>query len=139
MNLAESLSAFFSQNAKKTENVKIAASHRFIDDETNEAALWEIKTITAARNAQLRRESVRAARAGQAEFDAEQYLSKLCAECTVYPNLNDAALQQSYGVMGAADLIGAMLTPAEFEEYASRVLEQNGFKTDAQMVDEAKN
>ena len=68
-----------------------------------------------------------------------QTVMRLCAECTVFPNLNDAALQESYRVMGAPALIGAMLTPAEFEAYCERVMEVNGFKTDAEMVDEAKN
>lgn len=137
--MAGGLSAFLWQNAKKIENVKYAVSPRFTDEETGQAAMWEIRAVTAAKNAEIRRESIREARGGAPAFDAETYLMRLCAECTVYPNLNDAALQESYRVMGAPALIGAMLTPAEFEAYCERVMEVNGFKTDAEMVDEAKN
>ena len=42
------------------------------------------------------------------DFDANAYLAKVAVRCTVFPNLNDAELQQSYGVMGAEQLITTM-------------------------------
>ena len=73
------------------------------------------------------------------DFDANAYLAKVAVRCTVFPNLNDAELQQSYGVMGAEQLITTMLTPAEFEDYSTKVLQVNGFQSGDEMVEEAKN
>lgn len=39
------------------------------------------------------------------ETDYNAYLGKLDARCTVFPNLDDAELQNSYGVMGADALL----------------------------------
>ena len=57
----------------------------------------------------------------------------------MFPNLNDAALQQSYGVMGPEQLITTMMTPAEVEEYSTTVLEINGFTSGEEMVEDAQN
>ena len=55
------------------------------------------------------------------------------------PHLNDAGLQQSYGALGAEQLITTMLTAAEFEDYSTKVLQVNGFQSGEEMVEEAKN
>ena len=57
----------------------------------------------------------------------------------MFPNLNDSELQQSYHVNGADNLIVAMLTPAEFDDYTVKIIEQCGFKTGDELVEEAKN
>ena len=141
----KSLSAFLAQNAKKIENTTFVASKRFVDPETGEAVPWEICCITAAENQAIRKACMRMVpvpgKKGQftQEFDATGYLSKVAVRCTLFPNLNDAELQQSYGVMGAEQLITTMLTPAEFEDYSAMVLQANGFQTGEEMVEEAKN
>lgn len=143
--MAKTLTAFLAQNAKKVENVHFAASPRFVDPETGEPMPWEICCITAAENAAIRKACMRTVQVpgkkGQftQDFDANAYLAKVSVRCTVFPNLNDAELQQSYGVMGAEQLITTMLTPAEFEDYSTKVLETNGFQSEAEMVDDAKN
>lgn len=139
------LTAFLAQNAKKIDNVKYAASNRFTNPETDAPMEWEICCITAAENAAIRKSCMRTisvpGRKGQftQDFDANSYLAKVAVRCTVFPNLNDAELQQSYGVMGAEQLIATMLTPAEFEDYTTKVLETNGFQSSEEMVEEAKN
>lgn len=139
------LSAFLAQNAKKIDNESYVASPRFIDPETNLPVPWEICCITAAENAAIRKSCMRTVPApgkkGQytQEFDANGYLSKVAVRCTVFPNLNDSELQNSYGVLGAEALITAMLTPAEFEDYSTKVLNVNGFKSGDELVDAAKN
>ena len=60
--------------------------------------------------------------------------------CTVFPNLNDKELQDSYKVMGADALLKTMLTPGEYAEYLTKIQEVCGFDTTMQdEVDEAKN
>ena len=143
--MTKNLTAFLAQNAKKIDNVHFVASNRFVDPETGEAMPWEICCITAAENAALRKSCMRTVqvpgRKGQftQDFDANAYLAKISVRCTVFPNLNDAELQQSYGTMGAEQLITTMLTPAEFEDYSTKVLEGNGFQSGEEMVAEAKN
>ena len=126
--MANSLSAFLAENAKKIDNIKYAVSDRFVD-ENGDAIEWEVKCITAAENAEQTTQ----------EFDEAAYTAKLAARCTVFPNLNDSELQQSYHVNGADNLIVAMLTPAEFDDYTVKIIEQCGFKTGDELVEEAKN
>lgn len=143
--MAGSLSVFFAQNAKKIENQKFVVSDRFIDPETEKPMEWEICCITASENAALRKSCmttipVRGKKgAFTQDFDANGYLAKLAVRCTVFPNLHDGDLQQSYGVMGAETLITTMLTPAEFENYSEKILQVNGFETGDELVETAKN
>ena len=55
------------------------------------------------------------------ETDFNQYLGKLAAACTVYPNLNDTVLQDSYRVMGADNLLKAMLSAGEFAAFVEKL------------------
>lgn len=143
--MEKNLTAFLAQNAKKIDNVTFVASDRFVDSETGEPMSWEICCITAAENAALRKSCMRTVpvpgHKGQftQDFDANAYLAKISVRCTVFPNLHDAELQQSYGVMGAEQLITTMLSPAEFEDYSEKVLQTNGFQSGDEMVEEAKN
>ena len=142
--MAKSLSAFFAQNAKKVDNRKVVASDRFAD-ETGAPMEWEITCITAGENQKLRKDSIRSVpipgKRGQVtqDFDTAKYQAKLAVKCTVFPDLNNAELQESYGVMGAEQLISAMLSPGEFDAYILAILELNGFTSEGELVDEAKN
>lgn len=143
--MVRNLTAFLAQNAKKIDNVSFVASDRFVDPESGEPMLWEICCITAAENANLRKACIRTVpvpgKKGQftQDFDANAYLAKVAVRCTVFPNLNDAELQSSYGCMGAEQLLTTMLSPAEFEDYSTKVLRVNGFQTGDEMVEDAKN
>lgn len=138
------LSAFLAQNAKKVDNRKIAASTRFVGAD-GKPMEWEITCITAGENQKIRKDSIRnipvAGKRGQytQDFDTAQYQAKLAVRCTVFPDLNDKELQDSYGVMGAEQLISAMLTPGEFDNYILAITELNGFNADGELIDEAKN
>lgn len=142
--MAKTLSAFMAQNAKRVDNRKIAVSRRFVD-ENGKAVEWEIACITASENQKIRKESMRnvqiSGKRGQytQDFDAAQYQAKLASRCVVFPDLNDASLQESYGVMGAEALISTMLTPGEFDDLIIAITELCGFTTDGELVEEAKN
>lgn len=139
------LNAFLAQNVKKVENTFFPASKR-ITDENGKPVDWEICCITAKENKDIRKTCFHSVPApggkkGQftQEFDAGAYTAKIAARCTVFPNLNDTELQNSWGVMGAEALLTAMLTPGEFESYAEKVLEVNGFDDEGDLVENAKN
>ena len=139
------LSAFLSENAIPVENIKFAASPRFVD-ENKKPVEWEIKTITGTEDEALRKSCARRVPVPgkrnqyQKETDYDLYLGKLAVACTVFPNLNDKGLQDSYKAMGAEALLKAMLTPGEYAAYVEKVQEVCGFSAPIQEeVDEAKN
>ncbi len=139
------LSAFLKQNALENENVKFVASKRFVD-ESGKPVEWEICGITSEEDEDIRKACTRKVqipgKKGQftPETDYNAYLGKLAARCTVYPNLNNAELQNSYGCMGADSLLKTMLKPGEYAEYLAKIQEVNGFDvTMEELVDEAKN
>lgn len=139
------LSGFLAQNALKVENVKHIVSKRFLDDK-GQPIPWEICCITSTEDEALRKACTkRVPVPGKRnqytqETDYNLYLGKLAAKCTAFPNLDDAELQNSYGVMGADALLKTMLTPGEYADYLTKVQEVNGFEVTFQdSVDEAKN
>ncbi|MGN7402734.1 phage tail assembly chaperone [Cytobacillus praedii] len=139
------LSAFLSQNAVKVENVKYAVSKRFLD-ENKKPMEWEICSITSTEDEDIRKACTKKVpvpgKRNQfvPETDYNAYLGKLAAKCTVFPNLNDVELQNSYGVMGDDALLKTMLTPGEYADYVAKIQEVNGFEaTMEELVEEAKN
>lgn len=139
------LSAFLAENALKVENIKHIVSKRFVD-ENKKPIEWEIACITSNEDEQLRKECTKRipipGKRGQftMEIDSNLYVGKLAARCTVFPNLNDAELQNSYGVMGADSLLKTMLTPGEYADYLTKVQEVNGFDISFdEKVNEVKN
>jgi hypothetical protein len=136
------LSAFLSQNAIKAEPVKIIASPRFIG-EGGGPEEWLVAPVSGAEDEELRREATRRVPAANGrggfvlETDYNQYLGLLAARCTLRPDLNNAELQNSYGVLSPDSLLKTMLTAGEFAEYAAVVQEVCGFDM-GEAVEEAK-
>lgn len=135
------LSGFFRENVIKPGNIKYVVSNRFLD-ENKKPIEWELKPITSKDDEDLRKRAMQKLRPqnGQYEFDQNKYVSLLAAACTVYPDLNDANLQDSYGVMGAEELLKIMLLPGEYADYLGKIQEICGFnKNMNDLVKEAKN
>lgn len=135
--------AFMAGNAVGTENVKFVASKRFLNK--GKPIEWEIKAISSELDESIRKDCTKrvpiAGKRGQynQETDTDKYIAKMCVACTVYPNLNDAELQDSYGVKGADELLKKMLLPGEYTEYKAKVMEVNGYDMSMEeLVDEAK-
>lgn len=142
--MAENLSAFLKQNAIAAENEKYVVSKRFVDK--GEPVEWEICVINAVEDEELRKSYTKRIQVNgkrnlyRSELDANAYLAGLAVKCTVYPNLHDSALQDSYGVKGAEKLLKAMLEPGEYYDYITKVQELNGFDVSMEeKVEEAKN
>ena len=135
---------FMAGNAQKAETVKYVASKRFVVK--NKPVEWELKAIDSDMDEAIRKECTKkipvAGKRGQytQETDTDKYIAKMCVACTVYPNLNDAELQDSYGVKSADALLRKMLLPGEYTEYKAKVMEINGYDMSMEeLVDEAKN
>ncbi len=140
-----SLSAFLKENALPVAHETMVVSKRFVNEKGQPEA-WEIRAISGTEDEAIRKSCTKRVqipgKRGQytQETDFNAYVAKLCTACTVYPNLNDKELQDNYGVMGAEDLLKAMLLSGEYTAYAARVQEICGFDTTLQdEVDEAKN
>lgn len=141
--MAESLSAFFAQNARKVENRQVAVSDRFVGKD-GKPVLWEIACISASENQKLRNASMRSQSTGKRgqyaqSLDTAVYQAKLAARCVVFPDLNNGELQGSYGAYSAEQLIAQMLTPGEFDDLILAIVELNGFTPEGELVEEAKN
>lgn len=140
------LSAFMAQNAKKIENIKLVVSDRFVG-ENGKPEEWEVRCLSSDENDVLQRDCTRQVpipgkrNQYRTAFDNNLYGRKLAAACTVYPNLNDAELQDSYHVKCAEDLIVKLLSvPGEYASYLDKIMEFCGFDRSLRdQVDEAKN
>lgn len=137
--------AFFAQKKLKPETIKVVVSDSFVNED-GKPIEWEIRVIKAGEDKEIRRASTRKVKAGgrsnayTQELDPNLYLSKMTAASVVYPNLNDAELQNSYGVMGAEALLDEMLTAGEYVRLSGKVAEINGFNESVEeLVEEAKN
>ena len=140
------LTAFLAQNALKPENEKVVVSKRFMDPETKKPIEWEVAAITSKEDDQLRKDNTKRmpvpGRKGVMvpETNYTNYLADLTIKCTVFPNLHDKDLQNSYGVMDATELLKKMLLPGEYDAYLAEVQKINGFDVSMEEhVEEAKN
>ena len=137
-------SIFMAGNAENNKIVNYVASKRFAKG--GKPVEWQIKAIDSDLDEALRKECTKrvpiAGKRGQynQETDTDKYLAKMCVACTVYPDLNDVELQNSYGVLSADALLKKMLLPGEYTEYKAKVMEVNGYDMSMEeLVDEAKN
>ena len=148
-------SVFMAGNVIKDETIKYVASKRIgkpVLDKKGEPTgeiipeEWELKAIDSELDEAIRKECTKRVpipgKRGQfnMETDMDKYLAKLCVACTIYPNLNDAELQDSYGVKSADSLLKKMLKSGEYTEYKAKVMEINGYDVGMdELVEEAKN
>lgn len=142
--MADSLKAFLAENAIKAEVEEYVASERFVDADRKPIP-WRIQPLTAERCTQLlnsckKKEFVPGSREVTIRTDSDKFVQTLVTECVVFPNLNDAELQDSYGCTNAGELVKKMLTPGEFTDLANTVQEVNGYEVGMKdKIQRAKN
>lgn len=138
-----SLQAFFAQNVKSDIIEEFVVSERF-RDENGKPIPWKIRALSESENEEIRKASTQyvKGKGGQRipETKPELYLAKIAAASVVFPDLKDADLQKSYGVIGAEELLKKMLLAGEYATLIQKVQEINGFERDINdLVDEVKN
>ncbi len=137
------LSCFLAGNVEKRENKKIVISDRFRDEKG--PVKWELRSISAAEDEELRKRCTKRfpvpGKKNQyaQSFDANEYITKLASRAVVFPDLNSTELQDSYGVMGAEQLIKAMLYKDEFDKLSEVLVEDSEAEDMNDLIDEAKN
>lgn len=138
----DSFSAFMADKVAKLANKKVVISDRF-KDAKGKPIEWEIKAITCDENEDLQRTAMvnRKLPNGQIirEMDQIKYTALLLAESVVYPDLNNAALQDSYGVKTPEALLKKMLYPREESLLAQEVMDFSQIENIVDKVNEAKN
>lgn len=126
------ITAFLAGNAIKIEEQEYVASKRFIGKD-GKPIPWRLRVLT---NDELddmtrrckKKEFIPKTREYKVSVDnVKLELEMICAS-VVYPNLNDANLQDSYGTVGAEATVKAMLTPGEYSDLARAVTEVAGFQ-----------
>lgn len=132
------LQSFFRENVEsKQETKEVFVSDRY--KENGEPIKWVIKRLTAREESTIRSRCM-VRHGNKMELDTEKYLRELVVSSVKFPNLHDKELQDSYGVMGARELIEEMLY---FDEYLKLQVEVNSFATGniglEDKIEEAKN
>ena len=138
-------SKFMKANKIQKQNVMHPVT-KSLTDENGEPLLWEIKPLTTKENEAIRESCTIdvpvKGKPNQYRFkvDMNKYQTKLICAAIVSPDLNNADLQNSYGVMSAEELIKEMVDdPAEYTDLMVFVQNISGFKTLQDEVEEAKN
>ena len=138
-------SKFMKANKIQKQNVMHPVTKSLVD-ENGEPLLWEIKPLTTKENEHIRElctiEVPVKGKPNQYRFkvDVDKYNTKVMCAAIVSPDLNNAELQNSYGVMSAEELLKEMVdNPAEYTDLFLFVQKLSGFKTLQEEVDEAKN
>lgn len=138
-------SKFMKANKIQKQNVMHPVTKSLVD-ENGEPLLWEIKPLTTKENEKIREScTIDVPVKGKPnqyrpKVDMGKYQSKLICASVVSPDLNNAELQNSYGVMTPEELLMEMVDdPAEYTDLMVFVQQISGFKTLQEEIDEAKN
>jgi len=137
------LSLFFAQNAGADMMEEFVVSNRF-KDQAGQPVPWKLRTMSEAENEAIRKSATRLVKSKNGvrapETDPEEYLAKLVVASVVYPDLKNAELQSSYGVMGAEALLKKMLLSGEYAGLVQKVQALNGYDRDVnELAEEVKN
>lgn len=140
------LSLFMKKNKEQRENAKFPATSSLKDDKGNTLE-WEVKPLTTKENERMRNDATleipidKKRTQYRQKLDVSKYGQKLIVASVVSPDLNNADLQDSYGVNNPEDLVMEMIdNPGEFAEFQAFITEFNGFDTSmSDEVEEVKN
>lgn len=135
------LKAFLNTGNKTTETFEYVPTQKFKDEKGN-AIPWKFKKLSIDEYEAIRDEctSINFADKGKTKFNNTLFNKKFVCNSIVEPNLNNAELQDSYGVKKAEDLVTLMFDNAgEYYNLLGYLLEVNGFKSFSEDAEEAKN
>lgn len=129
------IKSFLKQNKKNSENIKLKLDS--FDEEI------ELRIITGREYDLIQDKCYvnKPGRKGRQErvLDMSKFNNLLCSASVVVPDLQNAELQASYGVVGEQDLYGEMFTFAEHLKILDTISNASGLDNFEELVDEAKN
>lgn len=135
-----SLNGFFKSNAKSLPDLRVVVSERFTDEDGNPIE-WVLHPISTRRVEEITKRNTKTTiKNGKKEstVNEENLNAELLEAVVLYPSLNDAELQDSYGVSSANELLGAMLYPGE-TQVLTNALQEVMAGSKANDIDELKN
>ena len=140
------LSYFFKKNKKTRENKMYPATKSLVDNEGN-PLMWEIRHVSTREIKRIQEDCmIEVPVTGKPgmyrpKLDNEKFVDKMIVAAVVFPDLLNAELQDSYGVMTPEDLLNEMIDDAkEYNELAEFVKNfGDADKTLSDEVEEAKN
>ena len=106
---------FYRENRKDREEREVLLTERLAKD--GGQMLFRIRPMTQRENESIWK------RCGENE---KRYEDAVLAESVVFPDLKDAELQDSYGVVGAERLLKKLLLAGEYDRLRMAVEEING-------------
>ena len=126
-------SLFMKANKEKKPNEKYAPT-RSLKDEHGEPLKWEFRRITSKENEELRDSCTYDVQITgkpnqyRPRVNTRKYIAKMITAATVYPDLRDAELQDSYGVVTPEELLYAMVDDAgEYTNFTAWMQKFQGF------------
>lgn len=110
-----SLNGFFKNKAKQVDDVRVVVSERFLDEE-GKPLEWVLHPLSTKAVQEINKKNtvtklVNGKRVE--ETNNENLEADLLEKAVLFPRLNDAELQDSYGVTNVNDLLSTMLYPGE--------------------------
>lgn len=137
---------FMKQNKEQKVNERYAPTAT-LKDENGKPLEWEFRHITSRENDAIREAcTVEVQVTGKPNLfrpkvNASKYLTSVIVASTVFPDLYDSELQDSYGVKTPEDLLYAMVDDAgEYQQFGVWMQKYQGFtKSFDDKVEEAKN
>lgn len=135
-----SLNGFFKSNAKSLPDVKVVVSERFINEDGSPIE-WVLHPISTKKVEEITKRNTKTTiKNGKKEstVNEENLNAELLEAVVLYPSLNDAELQDSYGVSSANELLSVMLYPGE-TQVLTNALQEVMAGTKANDIDELKN
>ncbi len=139
-------SRFMKANKKEKENERYAPTESLCD-ENGKPLEWEFRHITSTENEEIREKcTIDVQVTGKPnvfrpKLKSSEYVKKMVAASVVYPDLDNAELQDSYGVKRPEELLLAMVDdPGEYNRLCDFVQKFQGFNASFEdKVEEAKN
>lgn len=135
-----SLNGFFKSNAKSLPDVKVVVSERFTNEDGSPTE-WVLHPISTKKVEEITKRNTKTTiKNGKKEstVNEENLNAELLEAVVLYPSLNDAELQDSYGVSSANELLSVMLYPGE-TQVLTNALQEVMAGTKANDIDELKN
>lgn len=140
------ISLFLKKNKIQKQNAKYAVT-KTLCDEKGKPLEWEIRAISTMENEKLREEcTIEVQVPGKPNLYrprvlSGKYIASLLAASVVYPDLQNAELQDSYGAMNPEELVQLMVDdPVEYNAFVEFVQNFSGLENSMQeKIDEAKN
>lgn len=135
-----SLNGFFKSNVKSLPDVKVVVSERFTNEDGSPIE-WVLHPISTKKVEEITKRNTKTTiKNGKKEstVNEENLNAELLEAVVLYPSLNDAELQDSYGVSSANELLSVMLYPGE-TQVLTNALQEVMAGTKANDIDELKN